>query len=50
MATLIRNAQVWDGTGSAPFGADVLIEGEKIAAVGVDLQAMIAVRQWLLPG
>ena len=30
MASLIRNAQVWDGTGSAPFSADVLIEGERI--------------------
>jgi imidazolonepropionase-like amidohydrolase len=30
MATLIRNAQVWDGSGSAPFAADVLVEGNHI--------------------
>jgi imidazolonepropionase-like amidohydrolase len=33
MASLIRNAQVWDGTGSAPFAADVLIEGDRIRQV-----------------
>ena len=30
---LIRNARVFDGTGSAPFQADVLIDGERIATV-----------------
>ncbi|HTP72877.1 MAG TPA: amidohydrolase family protein [Burkholderiaceae bacterium] len=33
MAQLIRNAQVWDGSGAAPFAADVLIEGDRIRQV-----------------
>lgn len=32
--TLIAGAQVFDGSGTAPFAADVLIEGDRIAAVG----------------
>src|SRR5882757_4038322 len=32
--TLIAGAQVFDGSGAAPFAADVLIEGDRIAAVG----------------
>ena len=31
--TLITGAAIFDGTGSAPFAGDVLIEGERIAAV-----------------
>src|SRR5262249_41078663 len=31
--TLIANATVFDGSGAAPFPADVLIEGQRIAAV-----------------
>ena len=30
MATLIRNCQVWDGTGAAPFTAEVLVDGGRI--------------------
>ena len=33
MASLIRNAKVWDGTGAATFAADVLIEGDRIRQV-----------------
>lgn len=31
--TLIAGAQVFDGTGGAPFQADVLVEGNRVAAV-----------------
>ncbi|MBW8784000.1 MAG: amidohydrolase family protein, partial [Novosphingobium sp.] len=31
---LISNARIFDGTGSAPFAGDVLIDGNRIAAVG----------------
>ena len=30
---LLRNCRVWDGTGTAPYPADVLVEGERIRAV-----------------
>jgi imidazolonepropionase-like amidohydrolase len=33
MQTLIRRATVWDGSGSAPFAADVLIDGTRIARI-----------------
>jgi imidazolonepropionase-like amidohydrolase len=33
MPTLIRNCQLWDGTGAAPFAAEVLIEGDRIRTV-----------------
>ena len=33
-ATLLSHAKVIDGTGAAPFAASVLIEGDRIAAVG----------------
>jgi predicted amidohydrolase YtcJ len=33
MATLIRNAQLWDGTGAAPFAAEVLVDGNRIRTV-----------------
>jgi len=58
MATLIRNAQVWDGTGAAPFSADVLIEGDRIRqlqrgsgprATG-DLEVIDALGMTLMPG
>ena len=32
--TLIAGAQVFDGSGTESFAADVLIEGQRIAAVG----------------
>lgn len=31
---LIRGARVLDGSGSAPFRADVAVRGERIVAVG----------------
>ena len=30
---LFRNCRVWDGSGTASFPADVLVEGERIRAV-----------------
>lgn len=55
-ATLIRSAHVVDGTGADPRVADVLIEGERIAAVGEGLsvppgaEIIDARGQTLLPG
>src|SRR5262249_11560338 len=37
--TLISGGQVFDGTGAAPFTADVLVEDGRIAAIGTDLGA-----------
>jgi len=54
--TLIRNALVFDGTGSAPTEQDIAIKGGRIAARGSKLPVGEAVRviegagQWLLPG
>ena len=31
---LIRGAEIYDGTGGAPFSADVAVTGGRIAAVG----------------
>src|SRR5215813_5236113 len=31
--TLIANTTIFDGSGAAPFGGDVLVEGQRIAAV-----------------
>jgi imidazolonepropionase-like amidohydrolase len=33
MKTLIRNCVVWDGSGTAPFPAEVLVEGSRIARI-----------------
>ena len=35
---VIRNGTVVDGTGAKPFKADVAIQGDRIAAVGVNLE------------
>jgi len=54
--TLIRNALVFDGTGSAPTEQDIAIKGGRIAARGSKLPVGEAARviegagQWLLPG
>ncbi|MGL4564697.1 MAG: N-acyl-D-amino-acid deacylase family protein, partial [Halioglobus sp.] len=54
--TLIRNALVFDGTGSAPTEQDIAIKGGRIAARGSKLPVGEAERviegagQWLLPG
>ena len=34
MKQLIKNARIYDGTGSAPFTGDVLIEGDRIIRIG----------------
>lgn len=39
---LIRNARVFDGTGAAPYQADVLIDGDRIAAVARPDEAPLA--------
>jgi imidazolonepropionase-like amidohydrolase len=33
---VFRNCRVWDGSGSAPFPADVLVENDRIRAVATD--------------
>jgi len=54
--TLIRNALVFDGTGSAPQEQDIAIKAGRIAARGRELPVAEAARvidgegQWLLPG
>lgn len=42
MKTLIRNCVVWDGSGAAPFAAEVLIEGQRIARVSRSAAALPA--------
>jgi len=37
MKTLLKNALIYDGTGGVTFHGDVLLEGERIAEVGEDL-------------
>ena len=37
MKQLIKNARIYDGTGSAPFLGDVLIEGDRIARLGASI-------------
>ena len=39
MRLLIEHATVWDGSGTAPFPGQVLIEGERIVAVAPAAQA-----------
>ena len=39
MKTLFRNGMVYDGTGSAPFAGDVLIEDDRILEVGGTIAA-----------
>ena len=34
MRTLLKNGKIYDGTGKDAFAGDILIEDEKIAAVG----------------
>lgn len=38
MRTLLKNGKIYDGTGSEPFVGDVLVEDDKIAAVGPNLE------------
>jgi len=39
---LLENATVVDGTGAAPFASSVLVEGDRIAAVGSEALARVA--------
>ena len=39
MTILLKNAKIYDGTGSDAFPGDILIEGERIKAVGPNLAA-----------
>src|SRR5215468_139716 len=51
--TLITGGQVFDGTGSDPAVADVVVEGERIVAVGTGLdgdEVVDATGQTVLPG
>jgi N-acyl-D-aspartate/D-glutamate deacylase len=54
--TLIRNALVFDGTGTAPQNVDIAIKDGRIAARGSELPATQAARviegegKWLMPG
>lgn len=41
-AILLQSARVIDGTGRAPFGGSLLIEGDRIVAVGADADARAA--------
>ena len=34
MRQLLKNAKIYDGTGAAPYTADILLEGERIARIG----------------
>src|SRR5690625_7206337 len=51
--TILKGATVIDGTGAPPAVADIAIEGESIAEVGVGLDgddAHDATGRWVLPG
>lgn len=57
MRTLIRDCMVWDGSGAAPFPAEVLVEGERIVRVGRgvtpdgdDVRVIDAAGMTLMPG
>jgi len=39
VTVVIRGGTVLDGTGAAPIGADVVVEGERVMAVGADAGA-----------
>src|SRR3989344_3572596 len=34
MMTLIKNVQVFDGTGKSSFRSDIMVKGDRIAAIG----------------
>ncbi|MBQ3577885.1 MAG: amidohydrolase family protein [Firmicutes bacterium] len=38
MRQLIKNGRIYDGTGDAPFAADILVDGDRIAKVGKGLE------------
>ena len=37
---LFKNCSVWDGSGAAAYPADVLVEGERIRAVGAGVRSL----------
>lgn len=39
MATLFKNAKIYDGSGNSAFIGDILVEGERIAELGQNLSA-----------
>ena len=41
MRQILKNAKIYDGTGAAPYTADILLEGDRIARIaeGIDLPA-----------
>ena len=39
MPFLLKNAKIYNGTGSEPFFGDVLLEDDKITQVGTALEA-----------
>ena len=42
--TLIRGARIWDGSGAEPTNGDLLINGDRIEAVGSGLSAIGVLR------
>ncbi len=53
MRKVLRGAQVVDGTGSAPFEADVLVESGRIVDIGASLDGDVELDlqgRWLMPG
>ena len=39
MKQLLKNAKIYDGTGSAPFRGDILLDGDRIARIAENLEA-----------
>ena len=37
MRTLLKNGKIYDGTGESAFMGDILVEDEKIVAVGPEI-------------
>ena len=57
MKTLLRNCMVWDGSGTAPYPAEVLVEGERIRRVArggtlpaEDAEVLDGLGMTLMPG
>ena len=38
MKTLLKNGRIYDGTGAAPYTADILLEGDRIARIAEELK------------
>jgi N-acyl-D-amino-acid deacylase len=37
MRQILKNAKIYDGTGTAPYTADILVEGERIARIAKEM-------------